>query len=173
PQPKLAQAFMEFIISEQGQKLWDFRPGTPGGPQHTALRRLPIRKDFYTQENRAFMSDPAEEPYEKAKALVYHPEWTSPAFNSLRFIIRVLCVDTHDELVHTWQMLNQQGPSRCPRAVEVFHQLTLVDYDAAMGDINKIISSNDKVLQVREARRLTDAFRRQYEQAYEFAKVQR
>ncbi|MDB6072491.1 MAG: iron transporter substrate-binding protein [Verrucomicrobiaceae bacterium] len=171
PQPKLAQAFMEFIVSEQGQKLWDFRPGTPGGPQHTALRRLPIRKDFYTKEHLAFMSDPAEEPYEKAKALVYHPEWTSPVFNSLRFIIRVLCVDTHDELRRTWKMLSAQG--RPPRATEVFEQLTLVDYDAAMGDINKVINSSDKVQQVREARRLTDAFRRQYEQAYDFAKVQR
>ena len=171
PQPQLAQAFIEFVISGQGQKLWDYRPGTPGGPEHTALRRLPIRKDFYTPDNLQYMSDPAEEPYEKAKALVYHPEWTSPAFNSLRFIIRVLCVDTHDELRRTWFMLNRQGNS--PRATEVFHQLALVDYDAAMGDINKIISSNDKVLQVREARRLTDAFRRQYEQAYEFAKVQR
>lgn len=171
PQPQLAQAFMEFVLSDQGQKIWDFRVGTPGGPQHTALRRLPIRKDFYTKENLAFMSDPAEQPYEKAKALVYHPEWTGPAFNSLRFIIRVLCVDTHDELRRTWKMLTQQGHP--PRATEVFEQLAIVDYDSAMGDINKIINSSDKVQQVREARRLTDAFRRQYEQAYDFAKVQR
>jgi hypothetical protein len=83
-------------------------------------------------------------------------------------------VDTHHELRRAWAMLNQQGgKNRSPRATEVFHQLALVDYDAAMGDINKVLSSNDKVQQVREARRLTDAFRHQYEQAYDFAKVQR
>ena len=171
PEPQLAQAFMEFVLSDQGQKIWDFKPGTVGGPERTALRRLPIRNDFYTPTNVALMADGHEQPFEKAKALVYHPEWTSAAFNSLRFIIKVLCVDTHDELRKTWTLLNSQG--RPTRAMEVFHQLELVNYDAAMGDINKVLSSNDKVLQVREAHRLTDAFRRNYEQAYNFAKAQK
>ena len=171
PQPQLAQAFMEFVLSPQGQKIWDFRPGTAGGPERTSLRRLPIRKDFYTPVNIALMSDGDEHPFEKAKALIYHPEWTAATFNSLRFIIKVICVDTHDELRKTWTLLNSQ--KNPPRATEVFHQLTLVDYDAAMGDINKVLSSNDKVQQVREARRLTDAFRHQYEQAYQFAKGQK
>lgn len=174
PQPQLAQAFMEFVLSPEGQKLWDFRPGTPGGPEHAALRRLPIRKDLYTPANLPLMSDGQEMPFEKAKALVYHPEWTGAAFNSLRFIVKVMCVDTHDELRRAWLMLNEQGgKGRSPRATEVFHQLASVDYDAAMGYINKVLSSNDKVQQVREARSLTDAFRRQYEKAYEFARQQR
>ena len=171
PQPQLAQGFMEFALSDAGQKIWNFRPGTQGGPEQTPLRRLPIRKDFYVPANLPLMSDGQEQPFEKAKAFVYHPEWTSPTFNSLRFIIRILCVDTHDELRRTWTLLNSQGNP--PRATEVFQQLALVDYDAAMGDINKVLSSNDKVQQVREGRRLTDAFRRQYQQAYEFAKAQK
>ena len=171
PEPQLAESFMEFVLSERGQKLWDFRAGTPGGPGRTPLRRLPIRKDFYTAENLAQMSDPGEEPFLKAQSFIYHPEWTSGLFDSLRFIIRIICVDTHDELQETWTTLARQHNP--PRASEVFHQLALVDYDAARGDINRILTSKDKVLQVREARRLTDAFRHQYRQALVFARAEK
>ena len=47
PHPELAREFMEFMISQEGQKLWCYRAGTPGGPQKYALRRLPIRPDLY------------------------------------------------------------------------------------------------------------------------------
>ncbi|MGA2499760.1 MAG: hypothetical protein ABSH20_18650, partial [Tepidisphaeraceae bacterium] len=39
--------FIEFVLSEDGQKLWTYKPGSPGGPEKYALRRLPIRLDFY------------------------------------------------------------------------------------------------------------------------------
>ncbi len=171
PEPQLAESFIEFVLSERGQKLWDFKAGFPGGPERTPLRRLPIREDLYTEANLRMMSDPNEEPFSKAAAFIYHPEWTSGLFDSLRFIIRIICVDTHEELQTTWTMLTRQHSP--PRATEVFHQLALVDYDAARGDINRILTSKDKVLQVREARRLTDAFRHQYHQALEFARAEK
>jgi iron(III) transport system substrate-binding protein len=47
PNREIAASFIEYVMSMEGQKLWNLKPGTPGGPQHFALRRLPIRKDFY------------------------------------------------------------------------------------------------------------------------------
>ncbi|HEX3730670.1 MAG TPA: extracellular solute-binding protein, partial [Opitutaceae bacterium] len=47
PHEDPAHAFLEYALSLEGQKLWAFRPGTRGGPQEFALRRLPVRKDFY------------------------------------------------------------------------------------------------------------------------------
>jgi hypothetical protein len=56
------------------------------------------------------------------------------------------------------------------RAMEVFHDLSLVNYDTATDGLKKLLSARDKVLEVREARRLTEAFRRQYDMAARFAR---
>ena len=46
PSPELAHRFIEFVLSPEGQKIWNYRVGAPGGPTRHALRRPPIRRDF-------------------------------------------------------------------------------------------------------------------------------
>ena len=168
PDPELATAFMEFVLSEPGQKLWGYRVGTPGGPEKLALRRLPVRRDFYTPDHVAAMSDGHEMPYEKARAFVYHAPWTGPAFSSLRFLLRVLCVDTHEEQKHAWKHLALGGfPDR---ATSIFHDLTLMRYDFALGDIGKTVRSRDKVAETRLSRQLGDHVRRNYQLSAKFAR---
>ena len=41
--------FIEFVLSIDGQKLWNFKTSSPGGPERFALRRMPVRRDFYAQ----------------------------------------------------------------------------------------------------------------------------
>lgn len=166
PEPELAQGFMEFVLSEDGQKLWNYRPGMPGGPESEALRRLPVRRDLYAARHLPYMSDPQEQPFEKAKAFIYRPEWTGPTFNVIRFLIRVMCVDAHDELQAAWREIAETGSS--PRALEALHEVDHVNYDTAVNDLARILSSRDKVLEVREARRLSDNFRRQYRRAVSY-----
>jgi iron(III) transport system substrate-binding protein len=50
PNKALAIRFMQFAMSEDGQKLWNYRPGTVGGTSKYALRRLPIRRSFYPSD---------------------------------------------------------------------------------------------------------------------------
>ena len=92
PHRELARAFMEFVLSLNGQKIWDFKVGAPGGPQKYALRRLPIRRELYAPEFAPDRADPDAFPYEEAKNFTYHPEWTSALFVPLRFVVRVMCV---------------------------------------------------------------------------------
>ncbi len=33
PHPEVAKQFIDFVLKLEGQKLWDFRVGTPGGPE--------------------------------------------------------------------------------------------------------------------------------------------
>ncbi|MEM7516006.1 MAG: extracellular solute-binding protein, partial [Planctomycetota bacterium] len=109
PHPELAHRFIEFVLSPGGQKLWNFQVGTDGGPERYALRRPPIRKDFYTEPNRAQMTDPEVNPYELAEGFTYHPEWTGALFGSLRFLIRATCMDPHDEQQAAWQAIIAAG----------------------------------------------------------------
>lgn len=160
PDPELATAFMEFVLGDAGQKLWSYRVGEQGGPRHHALRRLPVRRDLYTPENTARMSDGKEEPFERAKAFTYHAERTAAAFNAIRFLVRVMCVDSHDELHAAWKDIIEAGMPE--RAIAVLEDLTRVKYEAATGNISKILASRDKAQETRLARELGDAFRTQF-----------
>lgn len=167
PEPEAATVFMEFVLSERGQKLWGLRKGMPGGPAHAALRRLPIRRDFYTATTEPLMSDPSEKPYEKAGAFVYHPERTGPLFNAIRLLIRVMCIDSHHEQKDAWKaLIEAEFPEG---ATARFHDVKLTSYDNAAGNITAILRSRDKVQEVRKARELGDLFRRNYELARELA----
>jgi ABC-type Fe3+ transport system substrate-binding protein len=49
-QLELANRFIEFLLSPEGQRLWILKVGTPGGPREVALRRPPIRRDIYADQ---------------------------------------------------------------------------------------------------------------------------
>jgi len=167
PDPELATAFLEFVLGDEGQKLWSYRVGEPGGPRHHALRRLPVRHDLYTPENIALMSDGHEAPFEKAQAFTYHPERTAALFNTIRFLVRVICVDSHEELHAAWKTIIDHGMPE--RALQVLEDLTRVKHEAAIGNIAKILSARDKVQETRLARELGDAFRNQFLKAARIA----
>ncbi|MCA1962888.1 MAG: extracellular solute-binding protein [Prosthecobacter sp.] len=160
PDPELATAFMEFVLSEKGQTLWGYRAGQPGGPEKLALRRLPVRRDLYQSPHVERMSDGGEMPYEKARAFSYRSEWTGAVFSSLRFLLRVLCVDTHEEQRLAWRHLTLGGFP--PHATSVFHELNRVRYEEALGGISALLRSRDKVAETRLARELGEMTRRNY-----------
>lgn len=168
PDAELATAFIEFVLSETGQKLWCYQVGESGGPSEQALRRLPVRRDFYTEENLSRMNDRAEMPFEKARAFTYRPEWTGPAFSSIRFLVRVLCVDSHVELRAAWQKILTAGVES--HALAVLTDLNRVKYDTVMGSIRKTLSARDKLQETVLARKLGDTFRHQYERAFDMAR---
>lgn len=167
PDQELATAFIEFVLSEEGQKLWCFHAGAQGGPRKHALRRLSVRRDFYTLDHLTQMPDATEMPFEKAKAFIYDAEFTGPAFNAIRFLVRVLCVDSHEELRKAWKEIIEAGMN--DRALTVLLDLNRVRYDTATGPIRKTLSARDKIQETHLARQLGDIFRLQYQRAYDIA----
>ncbi len=168
PDPELATAFMEFVLSERGQMLWGYRAGEPGGPVTVALRRLPVRRDLYTPERLPRMSDGGERPFEKAQAFHYEAGWTGPVFNAIRFLIRIMCVDTHDELRAAWEALDQaEFPQQ---ATATLQDLGMIHYDNAAGSVTQALANRDKAQETRLARTLGDAFRKQYRLAASLAR---
>jgi len=163
PEPRLATEFMAFVLSPRGQKLWAFRPGTPEGPVATALRRLPVRRDFYTDANRPHMTEPDAQPYAQAGHFVYHPAWTASLYGAIRFLIRVMCVETHPEQRQAWRALIDRGMPAA--ALTAFHDLSGFDYDEVQRRIVPILRGKDKLGEVRLARELSAVFRRRYERA--------
>jgi hypothetical protein len=135
---ELAVHFIEFVLSEDGQRLWCYKPGEPGGPEKFALRRLPIRRDFYPSTNPTIqarhaehlkhaaddLADPNVDPYKLAQDFVYYPRWTASHFGFHRDLIRVMCLDAGDELRAAWKAINQTpDPQRRAAALDQLGQL--------------------------------------------------
>ncbi len=121
PNRELAERFIEFCLGEEGQKLWNYRVGTPGGPESFALRRLPIRRDYYPPGDDAtnlvsraegharYTSDeltaPEVDPYRIAQEFTYVPRWTARHFGIHRDLIRAICIDSGEELRGAWRAI--------------------------------------------------------------------
>jgi iron(III) transport system substrate-binding protein len=169
PNPEAAKMFIEFVLSVEGQKLWNFKVGTPGGPVKYALRRQPIRKELYSPEYASYRSDPGVDPYEKAKSFMYHPKWTGPLFKVMSFIIRVMSLDSHDEQVAAWEALVAAGFP--PQATALFSDTSSVGYKDALEKFRPALNTANRIQEVQLARELGEKFRAQYRAAEQLAKA--
>lgn len=168
PNRAAAEEFLAFVLSLEGQKLWNFKIGAPGGPKKYALRRLPVRKELYGPEYAEFRSDPEVQPYEEAKLFTYQPKWTAPLFRVMAFIIRVMCLDLHREQGEAWQALVK---AKFPReAYRAFTNLDAVDYKTSRTRLKKALESKNRIEEVRLAKELSDRFRAQYREAARLAR---
>ncbi len=132
PHRELAVRFIRFVLSREGQQLWNYRPGTPGGPRLYALRRLTIRRDFYPSADPAMqavcdsqrpylsddLTDPAINPYVIGAQLPYQSRWTGGHFSMQRDLVRAMCLDAGEELRAAWRaILAHGGPEQNPQAM--------------------------------------------------------
>lgn len=131
----VALRFIEFILSEEGQRVWCYAPGVRDaqgellGPEKYALRRIPIARTFYPSEDPQIqaaherhvahavddLSDPSVNPYAVSSQFTYYRRWTGSHFSVLRDIVRAMCIDSGTELKAAWKRYNQLG-SEAPGA---------------------------------------------------------
>jgi iron(III) transport system substrate-binding protein len=171
PNPQVAKTFIDFVLKLDGQKLWDFRVGTPGGPERYALRRLPIRREFYREPLRAEMADREADPYRDAQAFEYHEAWTAPLFSTIRFLVRVMCIDSREELVAARKAIGDESVDS--PVWQKLLDVSRVRYDVAMQQIRDTLKSADRVKEVQLAEELTTYFRKQYRDAERMAQASR
>lgn len=172
PHREVAEAFIEYSLSMEGQLLWNFKAGTPGGPERFALRRLPVRRDFYAHaEWKVLRSDPEAEPFGGQDQLVYRPEWTGGIFREMAFVIRVMCLDTHPELVAAWRDIIQAGMPA--EALAALGDLSIVSYDQLGTRLKPALTSKNKVDEITLANELANQFRQQYLKAGQLARATR
>ncbi|MFC1452362.1 ABC transporter substrate-binding protein [Verrucomicrobiota bacterium] len=174
---ELAVRFIRFVLAEEGQKLWNYAPGTPGGPEKFALRRLPIRRDFYRSEDREFqaaferhakhtvdrLGDPSVDPYELAGQFTYRSRWTGGHFSIHRDLIRAMCLDAGEELRSAWgAILEQGGPGEQPEAVALLERMPVRPAPLTWTSALSIGKEHDRLDYMRE---WTLFFRQSYAEA--------
>ncbi|GAA5484588.1 ABC transporter substrate-binding protein [Haloferula sargassicola] len=159
PNAAIAQEFVSFCLSEEGQLLWNRKPGTQGGPESKPLRRLPVRRDLYTPDRLVDFTDPDAMPFERAGRFVYRPELTGAAFNALRFVIKAMCIASHDELTAAWKRRVVDGGEDPARLFD----LSEVSYDKVMNEWVPLVKNGSKIEISRRSTDLGKHFKAQYE----------
>lgn len=165
-QPELAQAFVEFVLSPEGQRLWQAPAGSLGGPRWHELHRPPVRRDAYSSGS---LGDAARvSPYVRTDHLVYRPELTAGAFGTLRKAIKAMCIDCHEELTATWAVIVEAGMP--PDAIAALGDVSALPYrEGGKGDPE--LDNPDPVLSARRASELTATFRENYRRARQIAEA--
>lgn len=166
-----AVAFIEYSLSMPGQKLWNLRPGTPEGPEHFALRRLPVRRDFFTEASlKPIRTDPDDSPFEQGAPLVYREAWTGPIFREMAFVVRIMCQDTHLELRRAWQAISVAPAPAREAALAVLQNISVVEHERILDTIRPRLAARNKVEEVRLAGELAAWFRANYAHAEALAR---
>ncbi|MBK1884149.1 extracellular solute-binding protein [Luteolibacter pohnpeiensis] len=167
PHPEIAQAFVTFCLTPEAQKLWFARPGTPGGTETRALHRAPIRKDVYTAENLANSTMPNAHPYTDEGNFIYQGDLTGSAFNTIRQLVKIMCIDSHEEMTSAWKAIIDAGMP--PDAVAAFSDVSITPYES-YGKGNPELDTKDSLKAAEFASKLGAQFRANYRRAEEIAR---
>lgn len=187
---EVAKRFIEFTLSEEGQRLWTYKPGSRNeagemiGPEKYALRRLPTRRDFYPASNGTIgqseqhvrfaaddLTDPTIDPYQVAQQFTYYPRWTGSHFGIMREIVRAMCLDSGIELRDAWARAHRNGVDESRLAK--IHSLPTVKLHDKSGKPVEMPLNWRTALEFRNftsleyMREWTNAFRAQYRAAAE------
>ena len=104
PSGSLAEKFIEFVVSEPGQRLWVCKVGVEGGPKKFELGRMSVIPGFAERlgEDAAVTAD----PYEWMGGFLYDSGKGGARWTVLNDLIGACIIDTHDELVAAWRAVN-------------------------------------------------------------------
>ena len=98
-----AQRFVDFVLSEAGQKLWFLPRGHPEGPQQLSIERMSIRPEFYARYKG--VSNIEFSPFDLKQNFHYNAKLSQERREVVAALVGTLLVDTHTELQAAWSSL--------------------------------------------------------------------
>ncbi|MGP1345858.1 MAG: ABC transporter substrate-binding protein [Phycisphaerales bacterium] len=112
PHPELARRFIRFVLSVEGQALWQLPareglaeevPGDGLGPLQHELRRMPVHRAFYEPPLFDRLIDRVD-PYQTASTVGYKG-WRS----AIKPMMSSFGIDSHERLVVAWRALHSEA----------------------------------------------------------------
>jgi ABC-type Fe3+ transport system substrate-binding protein len=152
--PEVAEHFIEFLLSEPGQRLWITRAGAPGGPRSSSLRRMPVMKSLY--DNPINFTDTVN-PYRASADFNTSPARTATSI-IIPELIQVSCMDLLDDLRETRAEILAS-----PNAAELDARLGTFPFDQPEALRRaKLWYGSTPLQRLAIQRQWTDEFRREY-----------
>lgn len=103
PHQALANEFVLWTLSKQGQRLLQRKVGLEDGPESFEIRRVPIRRDIYTKEEMQHWTDPIDPFTELAQPF---PPGMADFYSTVATIAHAMAIDIHEDLVAAWHAIN-------------------------------------------------------------------
>src|SRR6266498_2692075 len=113
PNRAVAQRFIDYVLSEEGQKLWFLQRGNPEGPQKYSIERMSVRPDFY--ERFRDVSNIEFSPFELKQNFIYNAKLSRERREVVAALAGALLVDTLPELQLAWSSMIRRGLSEADR----------------------------------------------------------
>jgi ABC-type Fe3+ transport system substrate-binding protein len=110
PHPELAQHFLEFVLSREGQLLWMAPKGSPGGATRYIINRMSVWPSLY--DELAGATPIATNPFKAHSDFVYSASLGSSRRSILSMLIAAGMIDTHDDLTRAWKALNSPAAQK-------------------------------------------------------------
>lgn len=120
PNRDMAEKFIAFVLSFEGQRLWVLPAKSEGGPRNTELRRFPVRRDVCLKHaDTIIVNDPFAEA--EAGTFMKMDDVLQARRNVLvRDLVGVALIDLHTDLRAAWKALIDGGMK--PAALEEWNK---------------------------------------------------
>ena len=148
PNMAVAQKFLEFVLSEQAQKLWMLRDTDPEGPKWKGgLNRASVLPALYDKlGERCIVTNPFAL---KITPFPYDADKGSTRWDIVNDIFGVLIIDSHKDLVDAWKAIRKcKNPEKRDAAIAALVQLPISEAEAlkiAPTDWKNPIYRNEKI----------------------------
>lgn len=162
PHRELAERFVAFVLSPEGQKLWVLPVGAEGGPTEHALFRLPVRGDIFDQLP---ASVPIRNPYKEAEAGIFRrvdDDLQRSRNVMISELMGAALVDLHAELRGAWKALIDGGMK--PAALAEWNKLPFSEAESL--EIARKLEAGGM-----ETRRITRDWTQRFKEKYEKVKA--
>jgi spermidine/putrescine-binding protein len=97
----VAQAFIRFVMSEEGQKLWLLNEKAPDGPQRFQLTRFSVLPSLYAQSPQA--TAVKLNPFSWRSTFVFDPKLSSERWSIVNDLLGALIIDQKHLLTRAWK----------------------------------------------------------------------
>ena len=97
PHPNLASRFIEFVLSEAGQKLWYYKKGSPGGPTEFEIGKLPVLPHLYETGEPATVVP--GNPFTFPNVAPFDAPLAAKRWNIVNDLFQTFILEPHDRLV--------------------------------------------------------------------------
>jgi ABC-type Fe3+ transport system substrate-binding protein len=101
PNPDVAKAFIRFVMSEEGQKLWLLVEKSPGGPQRFQLNRFSVLPSLYALSPQS--TAVKLNPFSWRSDFAFDPNLGSERWSIVNDLIGALVIDQKHLLTRAWK----------------------------------------------------------------------
>ncbi|MCH8295938.1 extracellular solute-binding protein [Candidatus Poribacteria bacterium] len=130
PNLKVAQKFLEFVFSDEAQKLWVLKDTDPEGPKWKGgLNRRSVIPALYDElGDRCVVPNPFKMDM---KPIHYDSEKAGTRWNIVNDIIGALVIDSHKDLVNAWKAIKKcKKAEKREAAIQALVRLPITEEEA-------------------------------------------